>query len=134
MQERRRRSSKAMGLDPISLIIAVEEGRDSKGHLYWDDGHSFNFQNGEFVFREFVFQVATGTLSARTLFPALTKLDDSSGLDLDKIVLYGFRSSVSEVSGPQSNPLAFTKSRDTLVIKKPGVSATHGTWALKILA
>ena len=59
-----RRSSHAMAADPYTLVVALSsEGGEASGQLYEDDGHSFQYQQGAFLLREFTF--SAGRLSSR---------------------------------------------------------------------
>ena len=43
-----------MANDPITLIVALDKNQKAKGHLYIDDGKSFNYKTKEeFVLIEF---------------------------------------------------------------------------------
>ena len=50
-----RKSTIAMFNDSYTLIIAPDENNYAEGILYVDDGHSFNYQNGEYIIRKFIF-------------------------------------------------------------------------------
>jgi alpha 1,3-glucosidase len=52
-QERPRRASSLQKLDPYTLTIALDKKGNAKGELYIDDGESFNYRKGEFVWRGF---------------------------------------------------------------------------------
>ena len=53
-RERPRRASSLMKYDPFTLRIALDKNGQARGELYLDDGVSYNYQQGEFVWREFV--------------------------------------------------------------------------------
>lgn len=55
MKEKVRKSSEAMFDDPFTLIICVDDNSKSEGKLYVDDGHTFNYTRGEFIYRLFEF-------------------------------------------------------------------------------
>eukprot|EP01090_Pellita_catalonica_P001556 TRINITY_DN11318_c0_g1_i1.p1 TRINITY_DN11318_c0_g1~~TRINITY_DN11318_c0_g1_i1.p1 ORF type:complete len:921 (-),score=130.25 TRINITY_DN11318_c0_g1_i1:38-2800(-) len=55
-QDRARRSSSQMALDPFTLVIALDRNYEAQGELYWDDGHSYNYQQGQFFRRRFSFK------------------------------------------------------------------------------
>ena len=54
-RERPRRASSLMKHDPFTLRIALDNKNSrARGELYLDDGVTYNYQRGEFVWREFV--------------------------------------------------------------------------------
>ena len=53
-RERPRRASSLMKYDPFTLRVALDKSGQARGELYLDDGVSYNYQRGEFVWREFV--------------------------------------------------------------------------------
>ncbi|PFH44771.1 glycoside hydrolase family 31 protein [Amanita thiersii Skay4041] len=57
-RERPRRASSLMKLDPFTLRVALDQATgDARGELYLDDGVSYNYRKGEFIWREFVAEV-----------------------------------------------------------------------------
>ncbi|KAF8625151.1 hypothetical protein AX15_005536 [Amanita polypyramis BW_CC] len=53
-RERPRRASSLMKYDPFTLRVALDKSGKARGELYLDDGESYNYKQGEFVWREFV--------------------------------------------------------------------------------
>ena len=54
-RERPRRASSLMKHDPFTLRVALDNKNSrARGELYLDDGVTYNYQRGEFVWREFV--------------------------------------------------------------------------------
>ncbi|KAK2464434.1 hypothetical protein APHAL10511_003582 [Amanita phalloides] len=53
-RERPRKASSFMKYDPFTLRVALDKDGKARGELYLDDGVSYNYQQGEFVWREFV--------------------------------------------------------------------------------
>jgi alpha 1,3-glucosidase len=51
-----RRSSTQTVNDPYTLKVALDSQLSASGELYIDDGQSFNYKNGDYVFRQFTFQ------------------------------------------------------------------------------
>ncbi|TPX59150.1 hypothetical protein PhCBS80983_g02653 [Powellomyces hirtus] len=80
-RERVRRSSSLMLRDPYTLWVVLDPEGKASGHLYADDGHSYDFCNGAYILSEFTY--ADGTLTAR----AINKPD----LDSDAIKALGSR-------------------------------------------
>ena len=57
-KERMRRSSALMADDPYTLNVALDASSSAKGTLYIDDGESYDYRSGKFIYLEFVFQVS----------------------------------------------------------------------------
>jgi alpha 1,3-glucosidase len=55
-QQRLRRSSAQMRDDPFTFNIALSSNGSARGDLYWDDGSSFKYQDGEYLYRRFSFE------------------------------------------------------------------------------
>lgn len=54
-KERARRSTAQMAKDPFTLWIALDSSGSASGDLYLDDGHSFAYQRGSYLHRQFSF-------------------------------------------------------------------------------
>ncbi|KAF3336798.1 putative glucan 1,3-alpha-glucosidase [Carex littledalei] len=54
-KDRFRRSSTQMVNDPYTLVIALNSSKSAEGELYIDDGKSFEYEEGAFMHRQFVF-------------------------------------------------------------------------------
>lgn len=108
-RERPRRSSTLMKLDPFTLRVALNKAGTARGELYLDDGESYTYREGNFVWREFLAerpQRKTLRVSSRDLGllkpqqavdgVALTKFDPSNAfakaiheVRVEKIVILG---------------------------------------------
>ena len=55
-KERIRRSSALMANDPYTLIVALDVAKSARGSLYIDDGLTFDYRDGKFIYVEFVFE------------------------------------------------------------------------------
>ncbi len=140
-KERQRRSTAAMVTDPYTLIIGLDITQKSEGDLYIDDGHSFAFQKGQYVYRKFDFKESVLRSEAGFL-PGMPSSDSSfkPSNRIERIAILGFAGGPSSwtatlngveldgqqeklhVGGPGS-PVAF-------VIREPGVLATDD-WEIK---
>ncbi|XP_023336041.1 neutral alpha-glucosidase AB [Eurytemora carolleeae] len=124
-KQRIRRSSVLMHEDPITLHIALDKEQKAEGTLYIDDGQSFEYKEGKFIYVTFKYE--KGTLEA--------KLNQPAGIEtkvwLEKVVILG--------SGPANNPAKVTdktgekyvdtlynSSTGALIIRKPGVNLGSG--------
>ncbi|KAL6767918.1 GLC2A [Auxenochlorella protothecoides x Auxenochlorella symbiontica] len=52
LRERPRRSTRAMAKDPLTLVVALDRSGGARGDLYMDDGRSYAYQAGEFVYAQ----------------------------------------------------------------------------------
>ncbi|KAA8491331.1 putative glucan 1,3-alpha-glucosidase [Porphyridium purpureum] len=88
---RRRRSTVAMNLDPLTLVVALDSFETAHGTLYVDDGKSFAYEEGNFVVRSFEF--SSNRLTARTVAGSEEWLDDQrterSRILCEKILVLG---------------------------------------------
>jgi alpha 1,3-glucosidase len=64
MRERIRRSSFIMQFDPYNLVIALDKDQKAEGGLYIDDGSTFSFEQGGYIYRRFIFNNDTLTSEA----------------------------------------------------------------------
>ncbi|CBI17232.3 unnamed protein product, partial [Vitis vinifera] len=64
-KDRYRRSSTQMANDPYTLVIALNGSHAAEGELYIDDGKSFEFKQGAYIHRHFVF--SDGKLTSSSL-------------------------------------------------------------------
>lgn len=75
-KERRRRSTEAMAEDPYTLYVTLSVYQKAEGDLYIDDGRSFAFQKGKYVYKRFEFQ--DYVLSSKSVqLPELAVVDAS---------------------------------------------------------
>mmetsp|Transcript_3981 Transcript_3981/g.8750 ORF Transcript_3981/g.8750 Transcript_3981/m.8750 type:complete len:1031 (-) Transcript_3981:42-3134(-) len=131
-QERRRRSSRAMALDPYSLSVAMDDAGSARGELYGDDGSSFAYANDEYALREFSLS-HDGVLSARTVSGSGSGFAGASDAWIEKITIFGLRQVPSTVSArdplrasnePTPLPFTYDESKKVLTIK---ISRKHVT-------
>jgi alpha 1,3-glucosidase len=54
-RDRPRRNSALMLKDPFTLVVALNSQQEAKGQIYLDDGHSFDWKTGAFIWRDFSF-------------------------------------------------------------------------------
>ena len=54
-RDRPRRNSALMLKDPFTVVVALNSQQEAKGQLYLGDGHSFDWQTGAFIWRDFSF-------------------------------------------------------------------------------
>lgn len=120
-KHRIRRSSVLMHEDPVTLHIAVDRNGRASGNLYIDDGKSFDYKEGKFIYVNFKYE--NGLLQAKMISPPGTTTKSW----VEKVVVVG--------GGPINNPAKIiTKDGEkyvetlynsldgTLTIRKPGVN------------
>jgi mannosyl-oligosaccharide alpha-1,3-glucosidase len=69
-RDRPRRSSGLMRYDPFTLVVVLGSSGTAEGTLYLDDGESFDYEQGAFIHRKFVYDAATHSLRSEDLAPA----------------------------------------------------------------
>ncbi|XP_054807116.1 probable glucan 1,3-alpha-glucosidase [Prosopis cineraria] len=140
-KDRFRRSSTQMINDPYTLVIALNSSQAAEGELYIDDGSSFNFLQGAYIYRRFVF--ADGKLTSVNLAPASQgSVQYHSNAVIERIVLLGYASRSKNALIEPSNerveienaPLWIQRSHGShaMTIRKPDVGIADD-WTIKIL-
>uniref|UniRef100_A0A915BUK4 DUF5110 domain-containing protein n=3 Tax=Parascaris univalens TaxID=6257 RepID=A0A915BUK4_PARUN len=124
--ERVRRASTLMRHDPITLYIATNFKDDfANGTIYMDDGESFEYQKGEYLYWGFTYKKVSDqlfTITAKNLDPN-GKMETESYIE--KIVIRGVRyyPKNAHIYLDDWNPesLEFEHDRDdlSLIIRKP---------------
>jgi len=120
-RHRVRRSSVLMHEDPVTLHIAVDKAGKAEGTLYLDDGMSFDYKKGKYLYIKFKWD--NGNLEAKFIDPAGMKTE----VWVEKILVMG--------GGPANNPAKivtkggetyvdtmYEPARGTLTIRKPGMN------------
>ncbi|VDK20034.1 unnamed protein product [Anisakis simplex] len=93
VRERIRRASTLMRNDPITLYIAASYNKDNlaNGTIYMDDGETFNYKKGEYLYWAFIYKKVSDQLYTITA----KNLDKNGKLETDvlieKIVIRGVR-------------------------------------------
>ncbi|KAI7207510.1 putative alpha glucosidase II, alpha subunit, partial [Hortaea werneckii] len=93
-RDRPRRSSGLMRYDPFTLVIVLGHSGDAEGVLYLDDGESFDFQEGAYIHRRFVYSGSTSSLMSEDLATTpgtKTKdyLNTMENVRVEKIIIVG---------------------------------------------
>uniref|UniRef100_A0A9I9DT50 Glucosidase II subunit alpha n=2 Tax=Cucumis melo TaxID=3656 RepID=A0A9I9DT50_CUCME len=139
-KDRFRRSSTQMVNDPYTLVVALNSSQTAEGELYIDDGKSFEFKQGAFIHRRFVF--SDGKLTSLNVGPiASSSTKFSSNCFIERIILLGHSGAKSALVEPENRkvdielgPLHFLKGRRTsvLTIRKPNL-LIRDDWTVKIV-
>lgn len=140
-KDRFRRSSTQMANDPYTLVIALNSTQEAEGELYADDGKSFEFAQGAYIHRHFVF--SDGKLTSSNVAPyASGKSQFSSGCNIERIVLLGYsgrpKSALIEPANHKADiemgPLYLRtgSSPTVLTIRKPNVRI-EDDWTIRVM-
>ncbi|RWS29559.1 neutral alpha-glucosidase AB-like isoform X1, partial [Leptotrombidium deliense] len=128
-RERIRRSAALTLNDPFTFDIFLEPRRRSaSGRLYLDDGYTFDYQNGQFLYSNMTFEKNILTYSANGKFVTKSWLE--------KVVLYRCPNKPTAVEvklGDSTFSLdsKYDFHKQILVIRKPGVSLGD-SWQIEL--
>ena len=121
-KERIRRSSALMINDPYTLIVALDVSKAARGTLYIDDGETFDYRAGKFIYVEFVFENnrLTGHVKNAPKFETMSWLE--------RVIFMGFEAEpkgvkiVTPLDGEQNLEFWFNDANKVLTIRKPAVN------------
>ncbi|KAI9090946.1 glycosyl hydrolases family 31-domain-containing protein [Phlyctochytrium arcticum] len=94
-RDRMRRSSTLMRRDPYTLVVALDHQGEAKGHIYIDDGHTFNYTSGTYIHSTFSF--SNNILSATPTNTLSDKDIEAIGSRVERIILVGAKSEPKSV-------------------------------------
>ena len=112
-----RRSSNPNPNDPFTLYVALDNEQQAKGYLYWDDGHTFSYQDGKYLVREFSYKEGIFSSEAASRsgnFPTQSWIE--------RILVIGLSNEPIKVSDTNTATELSTKwepSSKTLEVRKP---------------
>ncbi|KAH7520541.1 hypothetical protein FEM48_Zijuj08G0154900 [Ziziphus jujuba var. spinosa] len=140
-KDRFRRSSTQMTNDPYTLVVALNSSQEAEGELYVDDGKSFQFEQGAYIHRRFIFK--DGKLTSINIPPTGPgKARFSSEFMIERIILLGYsakpKNALIEPSKRQAEieygPLLVKPMQGLAfaTVRKPNIPIT-GDWTIKIL-
>ncbi|CAD5191540.1 unnamed protein product [Musa acuminata subsp. malaccensis] len=140
-KDRFRRSSTQMVNDPYTLVIALNGSLAAEGELYIDDGKSYDFEQGAYIHRRFIF--ADRKLTSIDIRPSnVGDKKFSTDCTVERIILLGLPSgakkAVVEPGNHETNielgPLTLRRASPpvALTIRKPNVRVADD-WSLRIL-
>ena len=146
-KDRPRRSSGLMRYDPYTLVISLGPDGNAEGELYVDDGESFEYQEGAYIHRNFLF--ASGTLKSEDLSSKPIKekkrkeyLKSMANVLVEKIIVVGAPTTweglgtvkVVEDKEARKADLSYFKGdatrADWAVVRNPGVGIGR-TWSMQ---
>lgn len=128
-------------LDSYVQVIALNGSLAAEGELYVDDGKSYDFENGAYIHRRFVF--SDGKLVSSKIAPSKSgKQLFSSDCVIERIILLGLRSGAKgalvEPTNYRTNiepgPLTLRGGSSPVahIIRKPNVRIADD-WTIRIL-
>jgi alpha 1,3-glucosidase len=134
---RARRSTQGQIHDPYTVAIFTDESGSASGRLYVDDGNSNAYENGAFVYQEFVYGGGSLRSEPRTLGSGTVRNDIAQkadlltqvGLGIERIDVHGtaHTSAVLRMAGEAPVPLTTMRRDGVLIVKLPPVKVgTHG--------
>ncbi|KRX50810.1 Neutral alpha-glucosidase AB [Trichinella murrelli] len=127
IKERMRRSSGLSHQDPFTLIMALnKDGTFANGTLYLDDGDSYEYKNGKYLYQYFVYSgdKKSGSLMSTTMHP---NANYNTNAWIEKIVILGLQFYPTDVHVfradyvPKKLNFVFDNQKMMLTIRKPEV-------------
>ncbi|OMJ30340.1 Neutral alpha-glucosidase AB, partial [Smittium culicis] len=109
-RERHRRSSEAMKNDPYTLNLFASIKGKATGSLYLDDGETYNYKNGGYIYRKFTFQNAT-----------LTSVEAERPKDADNSMYERYKESVRHLRFERIHVVGMRNSFSKIIITQNGV-------------
>lgn len=93
-KDRPRRSSGLMTWDPFTLVIVLDKKGEAEGHLYIDDGKTFEFEQGAFIHRHFRFEESkltssdlSSTVNVQNTKKKAAYLKSMTGVTVERIIV-----------------------------------------------
>lgn len=121
-------------------VIALNSSQAAEGELYIDDGRSFDFKEGAYIHRRFIF--SAGTLTSLNLAASSGSKKYASECRVERIIVLGLSSGAKaaivepgkEKVEVEKGPLLLRASQgpSVITIRKPNVRVGDD-WSIKIL-
>ena len=112
-----RRSSAAMRFDDYTIVVSAAKNGSAVGELYADDGDSFGFEKGEYLYRRF--ELADGSLSST----------DAEGRDAKSIKGGKWLKAMSDVHVDRVIVVGAPSSLD---VKEVQIESQGQTWGVRV--
>jgi len=133
-RDRPRRNTQLMQKDPYTLIVTLNKAGTATGDLYTDDGKTYDFQKGQFLWRRLT--MAAGKLvNAEHPQGAGGKFETAAAVE--RVVVLGLASAPkvvrAQVGGgaPVTLESNFNAAKKELIIRKPSVPIA-GDWTISL--
>lgn len=91
MKLRQRRNTFTAQYDPFTLFIAVDEEGSSSGSLYIDDGETYDFEAGNFHYRQLTFSLGQTLTNAEHPHSQASADRDAIQNKVEKVVFFGLK-------------------------------------------
>lgn len=131
-KERMRRSSALMAHDPYTLIVALDSQKQSYGSLYIDDGESFEYKQGKYIYAKLAYE---NNILSYT-FPDSSAFYPTKSW-LERVVLVGLSGPPKRVEleivgdkKKEAMTVTYHNGNNVLVVKKPKVSMAQ-QWKMR---
>jgi alpha 1,3-glucosidase len=113
-----RKSSHLMGKDPFELIVALDGNGTAEGRLYVDDGHTFAYEKGGFVYKRFVFQGNELTASDYIENDAETNFVIGCKTVIGKVIILGMKSTPKRAADAEGKTLRLEVQDNMVAVRK----------------
>lgn len=133
-KDRYRRSSQLMEHDPYHIVVGLDREGRALGKLYVDDGRTFDFENGKFLFT--LFTAADNTISGMPAGVDRSYVEEMKKVPIEKISVAGVSGKIGSVTVSQNGEEragAFRQQGSVVEILAPGVSVTEA-WSVELHA
>lgn len=134
-QERRRRSTSAMGQDAYTLVVALNEKREAEGELYLDDGRTYNFESGRYSLRRFSYSGNELVVKEVSKHEGTRSgpVDEQNAV-VERVVILGFGGSAPKVvkAGDRELDFEYNEKTEVLTLQRPGVVIGGTEWIIRI--
>ncbi len=95
-RQRIRRAASLMNKDPFTLLVALDEQEQAQGSLYLDDGSSFDYRQGHYVYSELSYKsgILSGSISKHSNEADIKKL----GNRVERVILVGLKAKPQSIT------------------------------------
>jgi len=133
-KDRQRRSSAAMIKDPYTIVVALDSSASAYGTLYIDDGHSYNYKKGDYLWREFQFK--NNKLSYKKLRNSQPSQEEWTKTSVERLIIAGLKKSpkkviLTEKGSHKELTFTYIKEENKLIVKKPDCGIAND-WEIKL--
>ncbi|RIA86837.1 glycosyl hydrolases family 31 protein [Glomus cerebriforme] len=141
-RQRFRRSSLAMYSDPFTLIVALNKKGEATGTLYLDDGKSYEYQKGHYIYRKFNF--TSGKFTSTSLNNDQVQNDENNYIrsnkfiKIERIIILGIDKLPKKIIGyyndliDDKKELEFKISKDIVIIRNPKLLISND-WTIEFV-
>ena len=111
-----------MANDPYTLVVSLDVKKSARGTLYIDDGSTFDYRSGKFIYIDFSFE------NNKVKGHVLNVPNFETKSWLERVIVLGFENEPKEVKvvtpsdGEQTLDFFYNKNNHVLSIRKPGIN------------